>query len=91
MGQPSSLSWMELYKVYEIVRESGVLHIAAQAAGLVPSDVKRFTHTANHPEASGDDGRHARSQQRPPRNPMSIEQARDLVSRLVRAWLDSLA
>jgi hypothetical protein len=91
MGQPSILSWVELYKIYEIVRASGALHTAAQAAGLTPIELKLFTHTANHPEASGDDGRHARSQQRPPKNPMSIEQARDLVSRLVRTWLDCLA
>ena len=91
LGKPTPLGWVELYKVYEIVRASGVLHTAADAAGLKPSDVKLFTHTANHPEASGDEGRHARTQQQPPKNPMPIEQARDLVSRLVRAWLDSLA
>ena len=91
MGQPIPLGWVELYKVFEIVRAAGALGIARKAAGLTDADLKLFTHTANHPEASGDGGRHARNKEQPPKNPMPIEQARDLISRLVRAWLDSLA
>lgn len=88
MGQPAPLGWVELYKIYEIVKASGALPPARDAAGLTDADLSRFTHTANHPDASGDDSRHARSAQQPPRTPMPIEQARDLASRLVRAWIE---
>ena len=91
MGQPEPLGWVALYKVYEIIRASSQLRNALLAAGLTDRDLRTFTHTANHPDASGLDGRHARSAQEPPTDPMPLERARELVSRLVRAWIELLA
>jgi len=83
-------NWVRLYKVYEIIRDAGALEPARQAVGTSNNELERFTRTANHQQASGSEARHARLNADPPRNPMSIEQARDLIGQLLIAWLDSM-
>lgn len=90
MASPSGVNFVELYKVYEIIRHAGGLNAAMQAAGISKSTVTRFTRTANHQAASGEIARHARSSEAPPANPMPIEEARGLIGRLVRAWTGTL-
>jgi hypothetical protein len=75
----------------EIIKHSGRLQVAMDAAGLSKKQVDLFGRTANHPEAAGPDARHARSKQEPPKQPMPIAHARKLISTLVRAWLDANA
>jgi hypothetical protein len=89
MGQPEPLNWVELYRVLEIIEHSGRLRTAIDAADISNKQVTRFNRTACHPEAAGPDARHARSKQEPPRPPMSITDARQLISDMVRGWLES--
>jgi hypothetical protein len=84
------LNWTDLYKIYEIIQDTGMLETVTQTASISNRDITRFTRTANHQEASGADARHARLSQEPPSNPMTIEQARGMIGRLVTAWMDSL-
>lgn len=84
------LNWTDLYKIYEIIQDSGMLETVTQTACMSNRDITRFTRTANHQEASGAEARHARLSQEPPSNPMTIEQARGMIGRLVTAWMDSL-
>jgi hypothetical protein len=88
MGQPAPPNWVELYKVYEIIEHTGQLKAAMAAAGISANRISLFARTACHPDAAGPDARHGRSRQDPPRNPMPVAKARDLIGNLVRAWMD---
>jgi hypothetical protein len=88
MGQPTPPNWVELYKVYEIIEHTGQLKAAMAATGVSAKQLSVFTRTACHPAAAGPQARHGRSRQDPPPNPMPIATARDLIGRLVHAWMD---
>jgi hypothetical protein len=88
LGQPAAPNWVELYKVYEIIEHTGLLKAAMGAAGVSGNQLSVFTRTACHPAAAGPDARHGRSRQDPPKHPMPIAKARELISGLVRAWMD---
>lgn len=90
MGEPAALGWVELYKVYEIVREA-VRPTKLDQTGLVdPGDLTAFTASANRPDVSGAGARHARMPGLPPRLTMTLDEGRQFVSALVVAWIDSL-
>lgn len=90
MASSAGVNFVELYKVYEIIRHAGGLDAAMQAAGISKSTVSRFTRTANHQAAGGEIARHARSSEAPPANPMPVEEARGLIGRLAGAWAGTL-
>jgi hypothetical protein len=90
MGRPQPLNFADLYKVYEIIEHSGHMKIAMTSAGFGKPAARLFARTANHPEASGQDARHARSNERPPAKPMTLDEARRMIRELVTAWMDSL-
>ena len=66
--------WVDLYKVYECISDSGA------AKGKFGSKLKLFTHTAN----SLDD-RHREGKFDSPPDPMSLSEARNLISEWLRA------
>jgi hypothetical protein len=89
MGPPDPLDWIDLCRVLEIIEHSGRRQIAMDAAGISKKQVDVFSQTANHPQAAGPAARHARSKYEPPKHPMPIALARQLISKLVCAWLDT--
>lgn len=89
MGRSETLNFADLYKVYEIMEHAGVLNAAMRSARVPKSTTRLFARTANHPGASGDAARHARSRDQPPTRPMPLEEARAMVRSLISAWLDS--
>lgn len=91
MGRPEAPNWVDLYKVYEIIKYTGQLKMAMAGAGISSNRASLFVRTACHPDAGGPDARHGRSKQDPPKNPMPIGQARTMIGELVVAWMDLLA
>ncbi len=77
--------WMNLYKVFEIIRARGGLD-----PSVSKSELGRFTQTANDQRAAGRQARHARSATESPKKPMGALEAEALIRRLLQAWLDSL-
>jgi hypothetical protein len=90
MAKPAPTNWVDLYKVYEIIKDSGALPSVARSIGVSDRDLALFRRSANHPDASGSDARHARSNEQPPKCPMSVGDGRIFIGRLLTAWLDSL-
>lgn len=88
MGGPEPPNFAELYKVYEIIEATGTMKAAMSASGVSKASCSLFTRTANHQAASGKASRHARAAQEPPGNPMTIEEARAMIGRLLTAWMD---
>jgi hypothetical protein len=102
MGKPEPLDWYDLYKLFEIVRDNvDPPHVGSNRQGSIAklvdtgwiTDAERraFTASANHQLASGDAARHARLPGEAPKQTISLAEGRDLIKRLLRSWLDSLA
>lgn len=81
-----SLSWVELCRIYEVVEgDADGSHIVT--SGREHSEIARFTHTANSVGACGDQARHGKETTQPPKNPISLSQARSLIDRLLKTWI----
>jgi hypothetical protein len=93
LGAPGAqLSWSDLYKIFEIVRDSvGGERLIVQNGWVSQTAISRFKHSANHPEVSGDQARHARMPGAPPNQPMLLNQGRWWIGSLVQQWFDSLS
>jgi hypothetical protein len=90
MSQPTALGWIELYKVFEIVCDS-VKPNTLDKIGLASAhDRSAFRASANRPDVSRADARHARMSGGVPKHHMSLPEGRRFISDLVRAWIDSL-
>jgi hypothetical protein len=78
-------SWGELYKAFEVVQgDVGKIEGHGWAS---EREITRFTRTANHQAAAGREARHARMAQIPPRDPMTLEEGRVLIRRIVSSWI----
>jgi hypothetical protein len=89
--------WVNLYKAFEIVRDSQGGGDNLVAAGWTTKGaLSLFTQTAQSRAALGDEARHASAKYIPPANPMSIHEAKafvgnllELISKPKKAVLDS--
>jgi hypothetical protein len=91
MGQTEPLGWVELYKVHEIIRDAIKLNKIYKLKWVTKSDDRAFTGSADRPDVSGREARHARMPGLPPRRTMSIAEGRSFISNLVTKWLDWLS
>ena len=92
IGNAESLGWYELYKAYEIICDA----VGSGQKGLLDRgwttkvELSRFTGSANHPDASDVEARHARQAGGPPSNAMTLGEGQQFIRDLARRWLDSL-
>ena len=83
--------WANFYKVLEIVQDDcGETPQLVKRNWCTKSELERFKRTANHQEAIGAFSRHARMRADPPSNPMSVEEARSFVGKLLSSWINQL-
>lgn len=76
--------WHDLYHVFEVV-EAAVGSRMYADGWTTKAAVERFTRTANSRGAIGGEARHGHDHFQPPKNPLSHNQAHDLVLDLVRS------
>lgn len=93
VGKAENLSWIELYKVFEIIRDA----VGDGRRGLIATgwttkeQLSAFTGSADHHMVSGiHEARHARQSGGPPKKTMTPAEARQFIRDLARRWLDSL-
>ena len=77
-------NWINLYKVYEIVKKDAGKKKIEQ---WTKNKISQFTHTANSQSAIGDDARHGVDRNDPPKEPMSLSEAKALIRNLLKQWL----
>jgi hypothetical protein len=82
-------NWINLYKVYEIVKEDAGKKnkIDRIEQWIAKKKISQFTHTANSQSAIGDDARHGVDRNDPPKEPMSLYEADALIMTLLQKWL----
>jgi len=81
-------TWVNLYKVYELIRADVGDDMAAKG-WTTKAEAGRFTQTANSVGAVGDEARHAVEHTQPPKKPMSLKEAEQFVRLLLANWIRS--
>jgi len=81
-------SWVGLYRIHEVIESDlgGVRALKRQSWGS-PKDLKRFRHSANSVQVGGDAARHGKEDEKPPTNPMSIDEAVAYLNGVLQSWL----
>ena len=83
-------TWRNLYIMLGVVeRDCGSLHELVKRKWAPKSKMRLFRRTANSNKVLGADARHGRDKEPPPTDPMSLDEAQDLVNRVLQAWLNS--
>jgi len=84
------LDWVGLYRIYEVIENDiGGLDNIISKEWVTKSRIKSFKHTSNSPGVTGDNARHGKETLHPPKNPMQLFEARNLVEHLIGQWLIS--
>jgi hypothetical protein len=81
------VSWSNLYKIFEVI-EGDVGRLIVDLKWMTKSQITRFTQTAQSPQVIGDDARHGRQKQEPPKKSMILQQASELITQLTHRWID---
>jgi hypothetical protein len=86
-----SLSWADLYRLYEVIEEGAGGEDVIVAAGWSSRGLlRRFKHSANSVAVAGDQARHGVEPTQSPTNAVTLGEARALIDGLLRAWLDAV-
>ena len=88
MGKEGPLDWVELYKVYEVVRDAVRPQTIVGLGWATKATESAFTGSANRPDVSGEGARHARMSGDTPKNRMTLEDGRAFISGVVLRWLE---
>ena len=82
-------NWINLYKIYEIVdKDAGkIKKIHRIEQWITKKKISDFKQTANSKRAIGDDARHGVDDNDPPKEPMSLSEAKALIMTLLQKWL----
>jgi hypothetical protein len=86
----AQLTWNDLYRAMEVV-ESTVGGEMFAKGWLTKAQQERFNRTANSYSVLGADARHGRDRHEPPANPVSFEEAKQIVFSVVLRWLKAAA
>lgn len=85
--QHDGWKWVNLIRLIEIVEED--VGSIPKVGYATDEEMKRLRHSADNPSVAGRDARHARVKFEPPRNPMSQREARQLVERILKFWVNN--
>ena len=80
-------SYIGIYKIIEVIKEDNFPPVMRK--GEFYNEIKRFKQTAECDRSIGKEARHAHSKFKEPENPMTINQARDMISEILQMWLNS--
>ena len=84
----TSLSWTELYRLFEVIVDgSGGADAIVEAQWASRTQLRRFKHSANSVVVAGDEARHGVEPTSPPSDATTISEARSLVDILLARWL----
>jgi hypothetical protein len=85
-----AMTWNGLHRIHEVIEQDvGGQHKLEKQGWRSADDLRRFKHSANSPQVSGDQSRHGKETQAPPQNPMTLVEAEAYADGIVQAWLAS--
>jgi hypothetical protein len=81
-------NWVSLYRILEVIEgDVGGLKEIRDRGWVSMKSIKRFKSTANSCKAVGDEARHGIENTQPPKDPMSLSEARSFISQILHNWL----
>lgn len=87
INRPDYKTWVTLYKIFEIIDNDS----KPQKLGWITEKKKNlFKQTANNPKASGLDARHGFQKTDPPKTPMELGEAIELIDNLINLWINHI-
>lgn len=90
-GAIPGLDWVDLYKIFEIVRHhAGGERALLAKAWVSKGEISAFKGSANLPEVSGGAARHARTTGGVPKQTMTLAEGRSFVRKIAAVWCNSL-
>lgn len=90
LSSPDAMTWVGLYRMHEVIEEDvGGQHKLEKQGWGSAEDLRRFKHSANSVQVGGDQSRHGKEPQVPPKNPMTLAEAEAYAKYIVQAWLTS--
>jgi hypothetical protein len=90
LAAPDHKSWVGMYRIHEVIEaDLGGEHTLKKRGWGSARDLKRFKHSANSVKVAGDSARHGKEVDRPPTNPMSIDEAAAYLNYVLQSWLAS--
>jgi hypothetical protein len=85
-------SWVNLYRIFEVIEaDIGNAKNLMRRDWASASAVTRFKRTANSVAAVGDEARHGKESTTPPKNPMTLSEARSFIETIMHHWLNERA
>jgi hypothetical protein len=90
LGNKDAFTWVGLYRVHEVIEHDVGGRKALIKLGWVSDQkLKRFTHSSNSVAVAGDQARHGKETTQPPKDPMSLSEAKTFINRLLDSWFTS--
>jgi hypothetical protein len=90
LAAPDHKSWVGMYRIHEVIEaDVGGEHKLKACGWGSARDLKRFKHSANSVSVAGDSARHGKEFDRPPTNPMSIDEGAAYLNYVLQSWLSS--
>jgi len=80
-------SWDTLYKIFEVI-EGDVGRLILDLKWMSKTQKRRFTQTAQSPQVIGDEARHGRQKEQPPKKPMPLQEAIDMITQTTHEWIN---
>jgi hypothetical protein len=88
LSAPDAMTWVGLYRIHEVIEDDvGGQHKLEKLGWGSAEDLRRFKHSANSVQVGGDQSRHGKEPQVPPKNPMTLPEAEAYAKYIVQAWL----
>jgi len=82
-------NWDNLYKIFEVI-QSDVGGSIVTDNWATQRELDRFTQTANSEQAIGDVARHGHNRISPPSDPMSLDEAKSLIDKILKHYNNNL-
>jgi hypothetical protein len=83
------LDWVNLYRIYEVIAEDVNNHNIINRGWATQEETRAFTASANNASVTGEHSRHGKLNNSRPRHTIQLADARHLIGRILREWLNS--
>ena len=90
LAKADAFTWVGLYRIHEVIEADlgGEKALIKRGFGSA-LQLKRFKHSSNSVAVAGDSARHGKELTTPPKNPMSLDEAKAYVMYALQAWFNA--
>lgn len=80
--------WVNLYRIFEIIQQDvDGTDFITQSGWSSKNKITLFKRTANSPKSIGKKARHGTESTKPPKNPMKLSEAKEIIRKIIQDWI----